>query len=185
VRLAIGISKSWPQFEREMQQLNLFARGTKEAATESLNTKRLEERKMKRARRRARPKGDINITPFIDILLVLLVIFMTITPLTPKGLNTTIPQPPPPNTHSDPENAVVLSMDGNGVIRLNQDELAPSRLIERLQEIFRTRNDRTLFVQGDGKLLFGDIAQLIDSANGAGVERVGIITDQISGSHPR
>jgi biopolymer transport protein ExbD len=141
---------------------------------------------MKRVRRRARPKGDINITPLIDILLVLLVIFMTITPITPKGLKTTIPQPPPPDSHhSEPENAVVLSMDGNGVIRLNQDELAPSRLIERLQEIFRTRNDRTLFIQGDNKLLFGDIAQLIDSANGAGVERVGIITDQISGPHPR
>lgn len=140
---------------------------------------------MKRVRRRVLPKKDINITPFIDILLVLLVIFMTITPVTPKGLNTTIPQQPPPNTHDTPEDVLILSMDDNGVIRLNQNELVPSRLIRRLQEIFRTRNDRTLFVQGDGKLLFGDIAQLIDSATGAGVERVGIVTDQITPSQRR
>jgi biopolymer transport protein ExbD len=135
---------------------------------------------MKRQRRRILPKADINITPFIDILLVLLVIFMTITPVTSKGLDTRVPQPPPPNSDRQQEDAIVLSMDRNGIIRINRDEISASHLIDRLQEIFKSRNDRTVFVQADDALLFSDVAQLIDSVNGAGGLRVGLMTEQIS-----
>ena len=137
---------------------------------------------MKRKRRRMPPKGDINITPLIDILLVLLVIFMTITPKVTRGLKTAIPQdaPPGPKLPAD-ENIVILSMDRNGNIKINQDDIAPSRLIDRLQEIFKKRSDRTVFVQANNDLLFSDVAQLIDSAKGAGIDRVGLMTAQISG----
>ena len=135
---------------------------------------------MKKKRRRIRPRADINVTPFIDILLVLLVIFMTISPNERTGLNAAIPQPPPPGPEQPQENVIVLSMDRNGIIRINQDEVEPSSLIERLQDIFKTRNDRTIFVQADDELLFNDVAQLIDAAKGAGVNRIGLMTAQIT-----
>ena len=135
----------------------------------------------RKRRRRILPRADINVTPFIDILLVLLVIFMTITPTAPAGLNAAVPQPPPPGPRrQDPAKIVVLSMNGNGVIKINQEEVEPSRLIERLQDIFKTRNDRTIFVQADNELLFNDVAQLIDAARGAAVDRVGLLTEQIA-----
>ena len=135
---------------------------------------------MKKKRRRILPRADINVTPFIDILLVLLVIFMTISPNERTGLNAAIPQPPPPGPEQPQENVIVLSMDRNGIIRINQDEVEPSSLIGRLQDIFKTRNDRTMFVQADDELRFNDVAQLIDAAKGAGVNRIGLMTAQIT-----
>jgi biopolymer transport protein ExbD len=121
------------------------------------------------------------VTPFIDILLVLLVIFMTISPTSPRGLDTEVPQPPPPVPyHQDSEKVIVLSMDRNGVIKINQDEVEPAHLTERLQDIFKTRNDRTMFVQADDDLLFNDVAQLIDAAKGAGVKHLGLLTEQLA-----
>ena len=134
---------------------------------------------MKKKRWRILPRADINVTPFIDILLVLLVI-MTISPNERTGLNAAIPQPPPPGPEQPQENVIVLSMDRNGIIRINQDEVEPSSLIGRLQDIFKTRNDRTMFVQADDELLFNDVAQLVDAAKGAGVNRIGLMTAQIT-----
>src|SRR5207237_5870260 len=131
---------------------------------------------MKKKGRRILPRADINVTPFIDILLVLLVIFMTISPTTRTGLKAAIPEPPPPGPAQPQENVVVLSMDRNGVIRINQGEVELSSLIERLHDIFKTRTDRTIFVQADDELLFNDVAQLIHAAKGAGVTRIGLMT---------
>jgi len=136
---------------------------------------------MKRNRRRILPRADINVTPFIDILLVLLVIFMTLSPTVPTGLKTNIPQQPPPGPHrQQPEEVIVLNMDRNGVIKINQNEVQASHLIEELQDIFKTRSDRTIFVQGDDELLFSDMAGLIDAAKGAGVELLGLMTERIT-----
>jgi biopolymer transport protein TolR len=74
----------------------------------------------------------------------------------------------------------VLSMDRNGVIKINQNEIQASHLIEELQHIFKTRSDRTIFVQGDDELLFSDMARLIDAAQGAGMERLGLVTEKIT-----
>ena len=136
---------------------------------------------MKKSRRKILPRADINVTPFIDILLVLLVIFMTISPTDRTGVNAAVPQLPPPGPRTQrEEKVIVLSMDRNGVIKINQDEIEPSRLIKRLQDIFKSRNDRTIFVQADTELLFNDVAQLIDAAKSAGVDRLGLMTEQIS-----
>ena len=137
---------------------------------------------MKRRRGRLPVRSEINVTPFIDILLVLLVIFMTITPTTPTGLKTAVPQPPPLDyQHNDEKKIVVLNMDRNGTMTINQVEVEPVHLIDTLREIFKTRSERTMFVQADHELLFNDVAQAIDSAKAAGVNQIGLITDQILG----
>ena len=137
---------------------------------------------MKKKRRRILPRADINVTPFIDILLVLLVIFMTISPTKPLGLKAEVPQPPQPGLQIETQNTViVLSMDRNGVIKVNQDEVESVQLIGRLQDIFKSRSDRTVFLQADNELLFNDVAQLIDAAKAAGVEQLGLMTEHISG----
>src|SRR3974390_3505318 len=138
---------------------------------------------MKKKRRRIVPRADINVTPFIDILLVLLVIFMTITPLTPKGLEAAVPQPPPPGTPPPPPDAInktiIISIDKTGTIKINQTVYELRYLGDQLQDIFKTRNDRTAFVNADPDLLFKDVAEVIDVAKGAGVDKVGLMTEQI------
>jgi len=127
------------------------------------------------------PKADINMTPMIDVLLVLIIIFMVITPLTPKGLEALVPQPAPPNvkqTLSD-QRTVVIVINKDKSMLINTEPTDEARLGGRLEEIFKTRAERVVFVKGDPDLEFQVVATAIDIAHGAGIDKVGLMTAKV------
>ena len=123
----------------------------------------------------------INMTPLIDVLLVLLIIFMVITPITPKGLEALVPQPNEDQQQQNQVNArtVVVSVDEARKITINRDPSNLEILGENLREIFKTRAERVMFVRGAPTLDYRDVAAVIDIGKGAGVDKIGLLTEQI------
>jgi biopolymer transport protein TolR len=126
--------------------------------------------------------SEPNIVPLIDVLLVLIIIFMVITPTVPQGLDTLVPQPSPPNVKENPDvlaKTIVVQVLANGKVMINQDETSWDDLGPRLDDIFKLRAEKVAFVKGDDAVDFGQVARAIDVMRGAGIDSVGLITAKV------
>jgi biopolymer transport protein ExbD len=138
---------------------------------------------------KAKAMSDINITPLIDVMLVLLIIFMVVTPMAQKGLDIALPQPDPNASAADQQtnpNQVVMTLEeapgGGAVISVNKNPVSNLEdLATKLRDIFQTKSDKTMFVKAGGKIPYGKVVEAMDIARGSGVERIGIISESMEG----
>jgi biopolymer transport protein TolR len=122
-------------------------------------------------------KAEPNVVPLCDVLLVLLIIFMVITPVVQKGIDVKLPETQADTSGGMPAGLIVLTLKSDLSVEINQEKIELRMLQDRLRSIYAARQDKTIFIRADAKLPYSRVIELIDIAKGAGVEVLGIIPE--------
>ncbi len=125
--------------------------------------------------------ADINVTPMVDIMLVLLIIFMVITPMLQKGVSVDMAktQNPREMREADQDDAIVVAVTRDGKIYLESQQLNAERLLEQIQDLLADKVDKTVYVKSDRRAKYGGVVEVVDTVRSAGVESLGLLTDKI------
>lgn len=134
-------------------------------------------RRARRRKRRSRPMSEINVTPFVDVMLVLLIIFMVAAPLSVVGVPVQLPETAANALPTDDEEPLTVTLTGDGEIMIQQTPVAAQDLIPRLQGIAAERDSDRIFLRADGVNEWNAVAQIMGALNAAGFNNIGLVTD--------
>jgi biopolymer transport protein ExbD len=125
--------------------------------------------------------SDINVTPMADVMLVLLIIFMVITPMLQKGVSVDMAKTNNPSemTEADKEDSILVAVSRDGKYYLNQDRISVDDLTSKVTELVTNRSDKTIFVKGDYRAKYGDVVKVVDNLRAAGVDKIGLLTEKV------
>jgi biopolymer transport protein TolR len=124
-------------------------------------------------------RSDINVTPLVDVVLVLLIIFMVVTPMLQKGMPVELPITKNPDKKPDSENQVIISVKSDSTIYIEQNWVPKTELVSQLKEMHDRNPSREILIKGDARLMYKDIKKVMDMINEAGFENVGLVTEKV------
>jgi biopolymer transport protein ExbD/biopolymer transport protein TolR len=128
----------------------------------------------------AKVNSDINVTPMVDVMLVLLIIFMVITPMLQKGVSVDLAQVNNPESmpDADKEDALIVAVMRDGRVYFGRDQISPDQLTDKIKDRLASRTDKRVFVRADARAKFGAVVEVVDNVRAAGVDDLGLLTDQ-------
>ncbi|KHQ52596.1 MULTISPECIES: protein TolR [Mameliella] len=128
-------------------------------------------------RSRAQPMAEINVTPFVDVMLVLLIIFMVAAPLLTVGVPVELPKTAAQALPSDPQEPLTVTLSADGKVLIQNTEIARDELVNRLRAIAAERSDDRVYLRADGSVTYSDVAQIMGALNAGGFSSIGLVTD--------
>jgi len=124
-------------------------------------------------------KSDINVTPLVDVVLVLLIIFMVVTPMLQKGVNVMLPLTTNPDKKPDSENQLIVSVKSDSTIYIDTNWVPKTEFVNQMKEMYQRSPGKEIMIKGDSRLRYKDIKKVMDMINEAGYENVGLITERV------